>query len=80
MKVVLPNDERKPPKEILLSLVPDANEDPLDKNNSITYELRTSPADANSPKYKMQLVSWREPKVSEQLSTGLQRSWKSSLD
>ena len=54
MKVVLPKEgPTKPKKHYPLPLVPDKEDDILDKNNSVNYELKTSPADGNdSPKYK----------------------------
>ncbi|MGK7310709.1 MAG: hypothetical protein ACN0LA_00580, partial [Candidatus Longimicrobiales bacterium M2_2A_002] len=39
-------------KTPLLPLVPDTDIDALTKDNSATYELRSNPADNNSPKYK----------------------------
>ena len=40
------------PIKAILPLVPDPEVDPLDKKNSVVYELRTVPGDANSAKYK----------------------------
>ena len=41
-----------PPKKAILPLVPDTEVDPLDKKNSVVYELRTVPNDNTSAKYK----------------------------
>ena len=52
MKVVVPKySNHGSGKETLLPLIP--KEAPLNKENSVTIELRTNPADANSAKLKI---------------------------
>ena len=51
MKVVPPKNESSTKKAPLLPLLPDAL-DEMTLENSVSYMLRTVPADANSPQYK----------------------------
>ena len=72
MKVVPPKEVTKTISKIILPLVDDPEVDKLDKTNSVSYELRSSPADSNSPKYKVMVrvltggespraaIKWRE--------------------
>ena len=53
MKVVPPKDVSKSVSKIILPLIDDPEEDQLDKTNSVSYELRSSPANNDSPKYKV---------------------------
>ena len=55
MKVVVPKETTTSSKKVLLPLLED-EEDlyKLDKTNSVYYNLRTVPADADSPTYKYQ--------------------------
>ena len=53
MKVVTPkSDTTKPKNKVILPLLEDNDEYKLDKTNSVTFDLRTIPADNDSPKYK----------------------------
>jgi len=57
MKIHLPKFDTagQTAKANLLPLTEDTSLYALDKTNSVQYELRTRPADANSPKYRFQL-------------------------
>jgi hypothetical protein len=52
MKVSLPKETNTKPSKMLLPLVEDPSDYELDKNNSVSYNLRTIPADDDSPTYK----------------------------
>ena len=52
MKIVPSNDNSKTSSKIILPLIDDPEVDKLDKTNSVSYELRSTPGDADSPKYK----------------------------
>ena len=49
----MPNSTVMANKKPLLPLTLDRDQSVLDKNNSITYELRTDPREAASAKYKL---------------------------
>ena len=51
MKVVPPKESANNKRAPLLPLVPDEDQE-LNSSNSVSYSLRVSPADANSPTYK----------------------------
>ena len=55
MKVVGFSDGGSKKPAVLLPLTEDLGLYQLDKTNSVTWELRTVPTDANSPKYKLQV-------------------------
>ena len=50
------NKQRMCNKMPLLPLVHDESLDELDKHNSMTVELRSQPAVADSPKYKVTII------------------------
>jgi hypothetical protein len=52
MKVSLPKETNTKPSKMLLPLVEDPSDYELDKNNSVSYNLRTIPPDDDSPTYK----------------------------
>ena len=52
MKISMPKDNFMSAKAELLPLVPESEVDVLDSNNSVRYELRTTPSDVNSPTYR----------------------------
>ena len=53
MKVAqVKNETTKPKNQVLRTLTEDTTEFRLDKTNSVTFDLRTTPADADSPKYR----------------------------
>ena len=71
MKVVPPKEVTKSINKILLPLVDDPEDFALTKTNSVSFDLRTVPGDADSPKYKTlarvlegtettrQVIKWR---------------------
>ena len=62
-------------KKPLLPLVPEVAIEELDKSNSVSYECRVNPADANSAKYK---VSVRILTGSEDIRTLL--TWMDNVE
>ena len=52
MKVSLPKETNTKPTKMLIPLVEDPSDYELDKNNSVSYNLRTIPPDDDSPTYK----------------------------
>jgi hypothetical protein len=46
------NETTKPKNQVLPSLTEDVEEYKLDKTNSVTFDLRTVPTNADSPKYR----------------------------
>ena len=52
MKVSLPKETNTKPSKMLLPLVEDPSNYELNKNNSVSYNLRTIPPDDDSPTYK----------------------------
>ena len=71
MKVVPPKEGVQKTTQVLLPLIEDPDQYALDKSNSVTWELRSSPTDVDSPKYKYlvrilqgnetprQMIRWR---------------------
>ena len=45
--------DAKETSKVLLSLVPNPSEDELTTDNSVVFSLRSTPANADSPKYKV---------------------------